>query len=265
MPATRPLTRLLTVEFACAAALLALAPRVGARNPVEGLARVDGATTVDLAIVVTWWIAAAIAVWTIATTVICAASRAVPALAPLRALDALALPGMRRAIDRAFVLSLSASVIAGVAGPAAAAGPPVVHVTPDGKMVVSPATTSTSTTVARNTPTTTVASAPAPPRPAAPPDGRRPAPTAERPRRRPQPSPPVTRSNPAPQVHVVVGGDNLWRIAAARLESALRRAPTDAEIVPYWQRVIDTNRATLRSRDPNLIHPGEVITLPPLV
>jgi hypothetical protein len=61
-----------------------------------------------------------------------------------------------------------------------------------------------------------------------------------------------------------VPGDNLWRIATTRLATQLGRAPSDAEIVPYWQRVIATNRATLRSGDPNLIHPGELIALPAL-
>jgi hypothetical protein len=64
--------------------------------------------------------------------------------------------------------------------------------------------------------------------------------------------------------HVVVPGDNLWRIAAAEVA---RRAggvePTDATIVSYWLSVIDANRSTLRSGDPSLILPGEIVTLPP--
>ena len=37
--------------------------------------------------------------------------------------------------------------------------------------------------------------------------------------------------------------------------------PNDA-IARYWQRLIAANRTTLRSGDPSLIFPGEVITLP---
>ena len=37
---------------------------------------------------------------------------------------------------------------------------------------------------------------------------------------------------------------------------------TDADVARYWQRVIAANRTTLRSGDPSLIFPGEVVTLP---
>ncbi|GIU89676.1 MAG: hypothetical protein KatS3mg010_0775 [Acidimicrobiia bacterium] len=61
-------------------------------------------------------------------------------------------------------------------------------------------------------------------------------------------------------------GDNLWRIAAAevaRVDGTERAA--DAAVFPYWRALVDANRATLRSGDPALIVPGEVITLPPLL
>jgi hypothetical protein len=67
---------------------------------------------------------------------------------------------------------------------------------------------------------------------------------------------------------VVVEGDNLWTIAAARLAGTSGRSPadlTDAEIAPYWIRVCDENRARLGSGDPNLIVPGERIVLPPVL
>jgi nucleoid-associated protein YgaU len=64
--------------------------------------------------------------------------------------------------------------------------------------------------------------------------------------------------------HVVVPGDNLWRIAAAEVARRAGGAePTDAAIVMYWRAVIAANRATLRSGDPSLILPGEIVTLPP--
>jgi nucleoid-associated protein YgaU len=63
---------------------------------------------------------------------------------------------------------------------------------------------------------------------------------------RPKPMPPGT--------HVVQAGENLWSIAASIV------GPTDA--LPYWRALVAQNAATLRSGDPNLIFPGEILTLP---
>jgi nucleoid-associated protein YgaU len=60
-----------------------------------------------------------------------------------------------------------------------------------------------------------------------------------------------------------VPGDNLWRIARARIEASAPQRATDGEIVRYWRRLVDANRTTLRSGDPNLIFPGEILRLPP--
>ena len=69
---------------------------------------------------------------------------------------------------------------------------------------------------------------------------------------------------PAPQGSVVVEpGDHLWKISANHLEGILDRPAEPAEIDPYWRVVIETNRASLSSGDPDLIYPGEVIELPP--
>lgn len=76
---------------------------------------------------------------------------------------------------------------------------------------------------------------------------------------------PSSREHSPPRTHVVVPGDNLWRIAAAevaRVDGTERAA--DAAVLPYWRALVDANRATLRSGDPAVIVPGEVITLPPL-
>lgn len=69
---------------------------------------------------------------------------------------------------------------------------------------------------------------------------------------------------PAPKGSVVVQpGDHLWKISASHLEEVLERPAEPAEIDPYWRVVIETNQASLRSGDPDLIYPGEVIELPP--
>lgn len=61
---------------------------------------------------------------------------------------------------------------------------------------------------------------------------------------------------------VVVAGDHLWKISADRLAEDLGRAATDVEIWPYWWEVIASNLPALRSGDPDLIYPGELIQLP---
>ena len=65
---------------------------------------------------------------------------------------------------------------------------------------------------------------------------------------------------PASTIHVVVPGDHLWAISEAALARYLGRAPTDAEIDPYWRRMIAANP---QFRDPDLIHPGEIVNVPP--
>ncbi len=68
---------------------------------------------------------------------------------------------------------------------------------------------------------------------------------------------------PAPDGSVVVQpGDHLWKISATHLEGILDRPAEPEEIDPYWRVVIETNRASLTSGDPDLIYPGEVIELP---
>ena len=61
---------------------------------------------------------------------------------------------------------------------------------------------------------------------------------------------------------VVEPGDHLWKISASHLEEVLERPVELSEIDPYWRVVIETNRASLSSGDPDLIFPGEVIELP---
>ena len=71
----------------------------------------------------------------------------------------------------------------------------------------------------------------------------------------PSPIPPL-----APEDVVVERGDNLWDLAEEHLETAMASEATDAQIAPYWQEVIDSNRPGLA--DPDLIYAGQVIHLP---
>lgn len=69
----------------------------------------------------------------------------------------------------------------------------------------------------------------------------------------------VARASPATTA-VVVPGDHLWKISEHHLDSA----DSALEVAPYWRQVIEVNTPRLRSGDPDLIFPGEVIELPVL-
>jgi hypothetical protein len=71
----------------------------------------------------------------------------------------------------------------------------------------------------------------------------------------------------AEQPHRVVAGDNLWKIARdhlSRERSGGSGEPTNREVAAYWMKVVEANRDRLHSGDPDLIYPGERITLPPV-
>jgi len=75
---------------------------------------------------------------------------------------------------------------------------------------------------------------------------------------------PAQTPTPSPSSYTVVAGDNFWAIAKAQVEGSLGRDATNAEVANYWVQLIEANRSTIRSGDPDLIFPGEVFTLPPL-
>lgn len=56
-------------------------------------------------------------------------------------------------------------------------------------------------------------------------------------------------------------GDHLWSISERTLSDALGRGASDAEVTPYWLEVVRSNP---QFRDPDLIHPGEIVRLPPI-
>jgi hypothetical protein len=61
---------------------------------------------------------------------------------------------------------------------------------------------------------------------------------------------------------VVRAGDHMWALAERRLGILRGRSVSDSEIAPYWLEVVAANLATIRSGDPDLIFPGEVLVLP---
>jgi len=62
--------------------------------------------------------------------------------------------------------------------------------------------------------------------------------------------------------HTVAPGDNFWSIAEDHLTSTSAGTVDGAELRRYWLQVIDLNRTSIRSGDPDLIFPGERIRLP---
>lgn len=67
-----------------------------------------------------------------------------------------------------------------------------------------------------------------------------------------EPEPTVQNSGTTP-THQVVSGDSFWNIAADL-------APDN--VVSYWLDLIEINLNVIRSGDPNLIYPGELLILP---
>lgn len=61
-----------------------------------------------------------------------------------------------------------------------------------------------------------------------------------------------------PDSVVVEKGDHLWKIS----ERHLSTHRPEQETAPYWLQVIEVNTPSLRSGDPDLIYPGELIVLP---
>jgi nucleoid-associated protein YgaU len=61
---------------------------------------------------------------------------------------------------------------------------------------------------------------------------------------------------------VVRAGDYMWSLAEQRLTQVLGRGVSDTEIAPYWLQVIGVNLSRIRSGDPDLIFPGEILLLP---
>lgn len=76
--------------------------------------------------------------------------------------------------------------------------------------------------------------------------------------------PGVTPSAPrSSERWTVEPGQCFWSIAESVLATHLGRGPSEAEIVPYWRRLVEANRSELAHRDnPDLIFPGQVFEVP---
>jgi hypothetical protein len=205
-----------------------------------------------VALVLAYWITASTAAYVLARV-----SRFPGAV---RAVEWATLPAIRRVVDGALAMTLTAASIAGAAVPALAQDPAPVVIEVEGRGGPLPDIATPSGDVS---PTTSPDATTAPlgpqragwsPTPAGLPDDE------------PRPAPPAASAErELATTREVRRGDNLWTISATHLETITgRRDLGTSEVARYWRRVVEHNRPSLRSGDPDLIFPGEVIELPPL-
>ncbi|MGH9227023.1 MAG: LysM peptidoglycan-binding domain-containing protein [Acidimicrobiales bacterium] len=173
----------------------------------------------------------------------------------VRVADRLTVAPVRRLLVAVVGLSFASGV-----SPALA----VARATPAPAAVVYQLPTSTATTT---TTTTTAASPPPPPTltmrllPSPADDPPVPADPVAAPSPAPAVPPPAGRANAT--TWTVQPGECFWSIAEDVLTRAWGRAPSDAEIVPYWRTLIERNRSLLADRtNPDLIFPAQVFTVP---
>ena len=82
-------------------------------------------------------------------------------------------------------------------------------------------------------------------------------------RRLPPAAPPTFAAIAPTATCSVARGDHFWKIAQRVLSERWGRPPTNAELVPYWHRLIDANRQSLRDpSNPNRIYVNQVFVLP---
>lgn len=223
-------------------------------------------------------------------------------LAMMRIADALAVPVVRRVVGATLGVGLAASMVTGATGPHQRdqqAAPAAGHARPatmDMTESTGPGMQRTTSDQARDTaaaatmthvqampaedlvaapPSMTVGpesapdampadSATATPEPAAPepaapePPALGPAMTTDHPHDPAGPTPAADGG-----VWTVRSGDHLWHIAEQVMATHLGRTPDDAEVTPYWRRLVDHNRPRLPDpRNPDLVLPGLAIELP---
>lgn len=67
----------------------------------------------------------------------------------------------------------------------------------------------------------------------------------------------------APSEVVIAAGDHLWSVAERALATAWGRTPSDAEVAPFWEQVVEVNRARLADpSNPDLLFTGQLVAVP---
>jgi nucleoid-associated protein YgaU len=240
---------LLAASTATFAALVIARPRLAPGPAVQ--------SGDDLALAAVWILAVACAAWLTLTSWAClvALVRGRPGVAARIA--GFGPPLARRIVEAALAGTFAVLPATTLATPLK---PLVVRVGPGGRLTGAPgASPHADAPVVRTPPPTSAPAAPSTrPEPIATPTT-----TSTPSAAPPAPAAPVLRRAAAPRTYVVQPGDNLWRIARAETVRATGDArPDNRTVADYWDRVIATNRTTLRSGDPSRIFPGEVVALP---
>lgn len=62
--------------------------------------------------------------------------------------------------------------------------------------------------------------------------------------------------------YVVQPGDSMWSVSSAYLRRNREDPVPGHEVMRIWRQVVDLNRGRVRSGDPDLIFPGEILLLP---
>lgn len=194
--------------------------------------------------------------WLLISTLLYLAATPLPWLR--RAIGRITAPLVRRVVDTALAATLSMSV----ASPAVAAEAPPepIVVTVDegsaGLVIVPPGMAVAQSLPPDSPPSPSGSASEATVRPTIMPS--RPAPTEAA----------LFTARMASQVNPITTyqvqrGDHLWSIAEDVLKQRTGRAIVpDHEIAPFWRSLIDTNKDSLRSGNPDLIYPGEMLTIP---
>jgi hypothetical protein len=219
------------------------------------------------ALVAAWWL--------LGSTLLYVTARVARLHGTAAALGWATLPAVRRWADRAAAVSIVAATALGVGRPAAADPPPTsspttapVVLDADHRDPLSvPSRPPSSVRTGHGLDPTPVPSVPpiqSSPTPGPPPTTAPLVPPAV-PITPPAPATPPPAPTPG-ATHTVARGEHLWSIAARQVATATTKPPADlapADIAPYWLRVVEVNRPRLRSGNPNLVFPGEVVDLPP--
>ncbi len=194
-------------------------------------------------------VALALTYWLAISTTFYALARAVRIPSAVRTIEWATLPAVRRVVDGTAALTIVTATVAGPAMPAIATDGPapiVVEIGEDG-LPIPPFVDSEDAQPGETLPqgaarvgwTPTPAGVPAPIATA-----------------------PTTAVITEPAQWTVAPGDNLWIIAEQHLGTFAGSGTQLPDIGDYWHRVVVANHDIIRSSDPDLIYPGEVVVLP---
>ena len=250
MQRMRPLAQLTTVLAFEGLALWLLAALLGA-TWIPLPTKILSSTPEEALYGSAWVVALVLVLWLALTTVVSVLAHLVRIPAAIRAVSWITLPPIQRMANRVAAVSIAAASMATPVSTYATETPPIPVVV----VVDAPETTLTTEAV-------DVPPAPRIPGPAYvwAPDTAADIITSKHLTISPRTV--NDSANAAPVMYTVQPGDNMWTITAAYLTEVLGQCPSNAQISEVWRAAMDLNRDSIRSRNVDLIFPGELLTLP---